>query len=160
VGFYKGKESILESQLKEYLSTKVPEYMIPVAFIRIEEFPKTGNGKIDRKELEELAKRSMSQQEQTGLAKRLPETKEEKEMAKIWKAVLSCEEPGATDNFFSHGGNSLKAIQLVNQINDTYQLQLSIQQVFEHATIEKLAALVLETVPENNAAEDTEDGEI
>lgn len=89
-------------------------------------------------------------------SKKEPITAEERKLAIIWQRVLEGENVSVYDNFFSCGGNSLKAIQLVNEINKDFQKQIAINELFENSTIEKLAKLLTTSTDELESDEQEE----
>ncbi len=136
-----------QNELREFLHSRLPEYMIPAAFISLNEIPLTANGKINYAALPTPTKFG----EPKNVIK--PRTDTEKTLAKIWTEVL--EEPsfGIEDNFFALGGHSLKAMQIVVRIRDTFGLELSLKTVFESPTIEKLAEKIDFTKREKPASQ-------
>ena len=124
--------------LRQYLRGKLPEYMVPNAFVMLEKFPLTPNGKIDRKALPSP----------TGLRPELesayvaPRTEMERTIAAIWQAVLRLEKVGIHDNFFEVGGYSLLATQVISRINKAFQVDLSLRSFFEDPTIAGLSQTI------------------
>ncbi|PHS03509.1 MAG: non-ribosomal peptide synthetase, partial [Blastopirellula sp.] len=134
VGYVVAKESGLEhSLLREHLAQRLPDYMLPAAFVLLEALPLTPNGKLDRKALPapEFASKS----------KRSPQTPQEEILAGLFAEVLKLEEVGVEDNFFELGGDSISSIQLVSRARKA-GLTLSPRDVFKHQTIEALARIV------------------
>jgi len=125
------KQTPSVSVLRQYLKEKLPEYMVPNAFMILEKVPLTPNGKIDRKALPSP----------TGLRPELesayvaPRTEIERTIAAIWQAVLRLEKVGIHDNFFEVGGTSLLATQVISRINKAFQVDLSLRSFFEDPTI-------------------------
>jgi amino acid adenylation domain-containing protein len=123
------------SQLRNWLSGRIPEYMIPSFFIKLEEMPLTGNGKIDRKALPSPE----------GFRPKLsctfvaPRTDMEKIIAGIWKEVLKTELAGVEDNFFDLGGSSLDIIQMGNKLQDITGKEIPVVTLFSNPTIAALA---------------------
>jgi len=120
--------------LRSYLGGKLPEYMIPSRFFRIDKMPLTANGKIDTKAL--LSVEGEGLKHDTGFA--LPQTENEVLLAGIWKAVLGREEIGVLDNYFALGGDSIKLIQILSRLNQQH-LKLEVRHFFETPTIRALA---------------------
>ncbi|WP_416778066.1 amino acid adenylation domain-containing protein [Xenorhabdus budapestensis] len=119
--------------LIEHLSGRLPEYMIPASFTRIESVPLTLNGKLDRRALPEP----------TWGSKRgyvAPRTELETQLCAIWRKVLGVERVGIEDNFFRIGGNSIMAIKLAAAIRRTLSVDLPLIQLFELKTVAQLAA--------------------
>ena len=128
----------LVPQVREFVQQKLPDYMMPSAFVLLNTLPLTPNGKIDRRALPtpDIATRNIS----TGFV--LPRTPIEAQLAQIWSEVLGIERIGVKDNFFELGGHSLLATQVVSRINSAFGLDLSIQMMFESPTIAGIAAYV------------------
>ncbi|MGN6712764.1 MAG: amino acid adenylation domain-containing protein [Anaerocolumna jejuensis] len=107
--------------------------MIPEQFAQIEEIPVTSNGKTDRRKL-----LSIQSNLGTGSVFEEPSSEEEEKMLAVWKKVLRKESISINDNFFSLGGQSLKAILLISEISQVFGKELSIEKVFKNATIKEL----------------------
>ena len=123
------------SVLREHLKQKLPEYMVPAAFVFLEKFSLTASGKIDRKALPvpevhrpELGDRYVA-----------PQTDLERTLARIWSKVLRLERVGVHDNFFELGGDSILGIQTIS-LARLEGLRLTPALLFTHPTISKLAA--------------------
>ena len=132
----------LSRSLRANLSQKLPDYMIPSAFVALEALPLTPNGKIDRRALPAPDMSAMSPQE-TFVP---PRTPTETTLAHIWSEVLKIEPAcpsgygiGIHDNFFDLGGHSLLATQVVSRVQEAFQLDLPIRALFESPTIMALA---------------------
>lgn len=123
------------SELREYLKIKVPEYMVPAAFVVLDKFPLTNNGKVDRKALPapELSRLD------AGKNFVAPRTDAEKALAEIWQEVLRVERVGVHDNFFELGGDSILTIQIIARARQT-GLALTPKQLFKTPTVAELAA--------------------
>ncbi|MEG7378138.1 amino acid adenylation domain-containing protein [Bacillus subtilis] len=132
-----GDESLKTLQLKQQLLNKLPAYMIPAYFIRVEEIPLTANGKIDRKALP-----APDGNMPTGTEYVAPETLIEKQLSEIWKDVLAHSNLGIKDNFFDVGGHSLKVLQLIHQINAVMGIKLHYHAVYDSPTIETMASAI------------------
>ncbi|MGB3204689.1 MAG: amino acid adenylation domain-containing protein, partial [Crinalium sp.] len=118
------------ADLRAFLKDKLPEYMIPSAFVMLESFPLTPNGKIDRKALpaHNLSKLDL----QTNFV--APRTLAEEKLAEIWSQVLGVAEVGIYDNFFELGGHSLLATQIIAQIRSAFQVDLPLRSLFKSPT--------------------------
>lgn len=125
------------ADLRNYVAAKLPDYMVPSAFVTMEALPLTANGKIDRKNLPipDLAKLRAD----SFIA---PRTPTEKFLAETWSDVLSLERVGIRDNFFELGGHSLLAIRIFSRIDKKYHQQLPLGTLFRAPTIEQLAKLL------------------
>ena len=126
------------SELRRHLKEQLPEYMIPSAFVMVEEMPRTANGKVDRRALPE-PERASAELESLYLA---PRTPVEEELAGIWSRLLGLVRVGVNDNFFDLGGHSLLATQIVSRVRETFGLELPLRVLFESPTVAGLAARV------------------
>lgn len=121
-------------QLRRFLQEKLPEYMIPSAFVVIETLPLSPNGKLDRQALPKPAKRQNEASEFVA-----PSTAMETTLAQIWCEILDIDRVGVKDNFFDLGGTSILAFQVATQVRDKLKLDLKTVKLFEHPTIAALA---------------------
>lgn len=128
-------------ELRNFLRTQLPEYMIPAAFIVLDALPLTRNGKIDRRALPQLDQ-SRSQSQAIYVA---PRDHLEKQLANVWQKVLAVEEVGIRDNFFDLGGHSLLAARLFAQIENRFGTKLPLATLFQAPTIERLVQVLHET---------------
>jgi amino acid adenylation domain-containing protein len=126
------------AELRGYLKTKLPEYMIPSAFVSLDKFPLTPNGKIDRAALPapEHTRRDLT------VLYVPPRTSIEKTLTDIWADVLAVCPVGIDDDFFELGGHSLKATQIVSRIRDAFEIELPLHRIFAAPTIAELAEVV------------------
>jgi len=125
----------LVPQLRTYLQEKLPEYMVPGAFVTLPTLPLTPNGKVDRQALPAPGL-SRSALESVYVA---PRTAIEEQLAKIWAEVLGVESVSIHDNFFNLGGHSLLVTQLVFRVRETFQVELPLRHLFEMPTLADLA---------------------
>ncbi|BAY35556.1 amino acid adenylation (plasmid) [Nostoc carneum NIES-2107] len=125
------------TELRRFLGEKLPDYMIPAAFIMLDALPVTANGKLDKKSLPNPS------QDRPNLEKSFvpPHTLHEKILARIWSEVLGIEQVGIYDNFFELGGDSIRSIQVVAKAQER-GLRFSVAQVFQHQTIYKLLTAI------------------
>jgi amino acid adenylation domain-containing protein/non-ribosomal peptide synthase protein (TIGR01720 family) len=130
-------EDIDTEKTREYLNQYLPGYMIPEYFIRLDRFPLTASGKIDKKALPDP-----DSSYTVGKGFEAPQTNMEKALTNIWQTVLGVEKVGRHDNFFSLGGNSIKGIQVVNQVQEWFEETMHVSVLFEAPTVEKLAAVL------------------
>ncbi|MBW4647611.1 MAG: amino acid adenylation domain-containing protein [Kastovskya adunca ATA6-11-RM4] len=122
--------------LRQFLKEKLPEYMVPSAFVVLESLPLTPNGKVDRRALP--APDWLQQpREKVFIA---PRTPTQLTLAKIWAEVLHLERVGIDDNFFDLGGDSLLAVRLVEQIHQQFQQELPLSTLFLNPTVAALAS--------------------
>ena len=132
------------SNLRGYLQEKLPEYMVPSAFVTLESLPLTPNGKLDRHALPQKCDRVS---EETAFTE--PQTPTEKELAQIWMAVLELEKVGTNESFFDIGGHSLMAMQLVSRVRMRFGVELPLYDFYAAPTIQNLAELVEEEILAN-----------
>jgi amino acid adenylation domain-containing protein len=128
-------EGITVGELRSYLKERIPEYMIPAAFVMLEALPLTANGKVDRRALP-AAEASRVEMAEAFVA---PRTPVEEMVAGMWSEVLGVERVGVHDNFFELGGHSLLATQLTSRIRETFQVELPLRFLFEGPTVAQLA---------------------
>ena len=129
-------ESLTSSQLRQFLKQKLPEYMVPSAFVLLENLPLTPNGKIDRRA---LPAPDISQLKSTKTFVE-PGTLTEQQLAEIWREVLGIKIVGIQDNFFELGGHSLLATQALSRIRQNLKVELPLRSLFEASTIEELGS--------------------
>lgn len=118
----------------EQVAQLLPEAMRPTAWQRIERLPLTGNGKLDRRALPQVAARTASTEHVP------PAAGVESRIADVWAALLKRERIGRDDNFFALGGNSLLIIQAHGQLKRMFETELSVLDLFKYPTVAKLAA--------------------
>ncbi|MFS0553782.1 amino acid adenylation domain-containing protein [Brevibacillus sp. 179-C9.3 HS] len=128
---------ISNEELRAYLSRTLPEYMIPSFFVNLERIPVTPNGKTDRRALPIPDGNAF-----TGTAYLAPTTELEQKMAAIWENVLGVSRVGIQDNFFTLGGHSLKAIQLISHMQKECKTDVPLRVLFERPTIQAIAKYV------------------
>jgi amino acid adenylation domain-containing protein len=129
-------------ELRRLLQEKLPDYMIPSAFVFLDALPLTPNGKIDRKALP-APDRTRSDREETLVA---PSTLTEEALSEIWREVLRLDRVGVRDNFFELGGHSLLMTQVISRVREAFQIELPIRRFFESPTIADLAAVIEESL--------------
>lgn len=120
--------------LRQYLSQSLPDYMLPSAFVLLEKFPLTPNGKVDRKA---LPAPRIVRQELVELS-----TETEKILAKLWKKLLGLEQVNTNDNFFEVGGHSLLSMRLINEIVSTFSIEMNVKTLFENPKLRDLAQII------------------
>ncbi|MFI3156482.1 MAG: amino acid adenylation domain-containing protein [Methylococcaceae bacterium] len=123
--------------LREHLKTALPDYMLPTAFVFVENMPLSANGKIDRKSL--LA---IDAEVTVKTQPALPVTPTEKKLAELWAELLKIKLPDSCDDFFDLGGHSLLAIELVFVVQKTFNTELMLVDIFEHPTLTEQAKLI------------------
>ncbi|KQO32137.1 hypothetical protein ASF10_21410 [Flavobacterium sp. Leaf82] len=131
------KDAINKTELRDYLATKLPEYMVPGFFVELDAIPLTANGKIFRRGLPEVKEQDVIKKEYSA-----PRNKTEQQLANIWEEVLSVDQIGLNDNFFELGGNSLKLISLSNKYRQVFNADIAISKLYKNADITKHIKLI------------------
>ncbi|KAF9985817.1 hypothetical protein BGZ75_002488, partial [Mortierella antarctica] len=124
----------LVRKLREYLSGSLPEYMIPSAFVRLDAFPLTNNGKIDRRALPDPERDSVVTCDYVA-----PQGEHEIALAKMWSDLLKVERVGRHDNFFTLGGHSLLAVRMINIVRSSLGVDMKLHILFSTPTVAGLA---------------------
>ncbi|MDQ1355258.1 MAG: hypothetical protein QG657_5568 [Acidobacteriota bacterium] len=148
--FIVSESEISVSELREYLSKYLPDYMVPSYFSKIEKMPITPSGKIDRKSFH-----SFNAFLQPGAEFAEPADEIEEKIADIWKAILKLDKVGIYDNFFALGGNSLQIVALNNRLKKIFQKDIPVVKMFTYPTIHSLTNY-LKQEEANNTISDKE----
>ncbi len=122
--------------LREFLLVTLPDFMIPAVFVFLDDFPRTPNGKVDRKKLPEPG----SERPELASTFAAPTSAAQETLAGIWADVLGLEAVGVDDNFFELGGDSILSIQIVSRAKQA-GLKVTPLQLFENQTVASLAAV-------------------
>ncbi|MCB0747244.1 MAG: amino acid adenylation domain-containing protein, partial [Ignavibacteriae bacterium] len=148
VGIVRLKENkVFETQIiKEQLSLRLPDYMIPGVIIQIEKIPLTNSGKIDRKSLAKwINQKSFSTNEYVA-----PSNDYEVKLVRIWEDLLDVTKIGINDNFFELGGHSLLVTQLITRVKEKFNKEISVKSIFESPTIFEISELIQYSSDINN----------
>lgn len=139
-------------ELREHLSEKLPEYMIPSHFVKLDKMPLSANGKVDRKVLPEP-------DDSIGLGTEYeaPQNELQQRLVEMWEEVLGKQKIGIKDNFFELGGDSIKAIQIASRLN-RYNFKVEVRDILTNPTIEELCSYV--TVSFRKAEQGVIQGEV
>jgi amino acid adenylation domain-containing protein len=129
------------SHLRAHVAATLPDYMVPSAFVLLDQLPLTSNGKLDRKALPASQSILIG-----GTGHVAPRTETESVLARIWSEVLGVERIGVEDNFFELGGDSLRRLRLTSRINAAFDIELTPRDVQTEGTIAALAELVEEKI--------------
>ncbi|NEP72550.1 MAG: amino acid adenylation domain-containing protein [Okeania sp. SIO2G4] len=135
--FVPTKKQSSPNNLRQFLQEKLPDYAIPSAFVKLEFLPLTPNGKIDRKALPEPD--SIRQELENFVAPRNPT---EELLANIWSQLLKVEKIGIHDNFFSVGGNSLLATQVISRLRIAFKTEIPLKYLFDFPTVGELSKAI------------------
>ncbi|OKH78302.1 peptide synthetase [Mycobacterium sp. SWH-M3] len=130
-----GAERVEIDRIRARVTAALPEYMIPAAYVELDEIPITTHGKIDRRALPEPEIKSANEF-------REPSTDTERDIATLFAELLDRDQVGADDSFFDLGGHSLLATKLVAAVRARCGVDVGVQDIFEHATVAGLAAHV------------------
>jgi acyl carrier protein len=122
-------------QLRSWLQERLPEYMVPSAFVALDEIPLTPNGKVDRKRLPKPVESTRQ-----SLPAVDPRNDIEERLVRIWSEVLGVHQVSVTDNFFDLGGHSLLLVRVHARARQELDSELAVIDLFRYPTIESLAA--------------------
>jgi amino acid adenylation domain-containing protein/non-ribosomal peptide synthase protein (TIGR01720 family) len=146
-----GKEgdSFSAGELRDYLCSKLPDYMVPSAFITLDRLPLTPSGKLDRRALPQSdgARPEFENQYVP------PRTPVEEAVASIWAEVLGLDRVGVHDDFFELGGHSLLATKVISKTRYIFKIELPLQTLFERPTVENLSLAIIANEPKPGQAE-------
>jgi amino acid adenylation domain-containing protein len=132
--YFASEKDFKVSHLRDYLAGKLPDYMIPAYFVKLETIPLTPNGKVDRKSLDAHGTKLG-----TGTGYIPPGNQTEKILTETWKRVLKLEKISIDDNFFDLGGNSMDVISLNDELKKTFQKNIPVTAIFNYLTIRSFA---------------------
>src|SRR5205823_10841456 len=119
-----------------HMRSRIPDYMVPNAFVFLDALPLNGNGKIDRGRL------PAADTERAHAARTAPRTATEHALAEIWREVLDVPDVASDDSFFDLGGHSMLAVRIVSRLRARFGIDLSIAALFHAPTVAGLAELV------------------
>src|SRR5262249_29148467 len=128
-----GEEAMDAEVLRAHLLTRVPDYMVPAAYVRLEALPLTPNGKLDRRALPEPKAGAHAVH-----SYQAPVGEIESTLARLWSEVLQLEQVGRHDNFFALGGHSMLAVRLIERMRRE-GLQADVRTLFTASTLAALA---------------------
>jgi amino acid adenylation domain-containing protein len=150
------EKTVSATKLREFLKSRLPEYMVPGHFVVLTRLPQTANGKIDRTALPAVEPGQVMPEQPYAT----PQTPIEKAIARIWSSVLHLERVGIHDNFFHLGGHSLLGTQVISRVRKAYHVDLPLRSIFTMPTIAEFSEAVedaviekLETLSEEEAEE-------
>ena len=131
--------SVSEGDMRNYLSDKLPDYMIPSKFIELSEFPLTPHGKIDKEALIEISKEIRKEKKDF----KKPENELEALLVEMWKDILELDDIGTDCNFFEYGGDSLKAAVFINTLQKKLGKVVWVVSLFDNQTIEEYSKYLI-----------------
>ncbi|WP_269744533.1 condensation domain-containing protein, partial [Stigmatella aurantiaca] len=128
-----GEEGLEGERLKGFLAERLPEYMVPSAYVVMEALPLTRNGKVDHKALPAPGKSEGEAEQHVA-----PRNQTEELVAGIWAELLGVDQVGIHDNFFDLGGHSLMSVKLLSRIRAIFDVELAVLDIFEQPTVARL----------------------
>ena len=141
VAYLVSSEPVSNHDLRRHLSQKLPDYMIPSAFVQLEAMPLTPNGKIDRRALPAPVGAVREASLGTFLP---PRNSTERQLVHIWQEILGVHSVGVRESFFNLGGHSLLAVRVMALIQQHFEVNLPLATLFQNPTIEQLAIRLTE----------------
>jgi len=147
------QRSALAAELRDFLKARLPDYMLPAAFVTLEALPLTPNGKVDHRALPKPdGQRSEAEASYTA-----PHSAIERAIAATWQAVLHVELVGVDDNFFDLGGSSLHTVQIQSRLRETLRTDIAIIDMFKYPTVRALARYISREEQEQPLFQDIQD---
>ncbi|QHE95541.1 amino acid adenylation domain-containing protein [Pseudomonas cannabina pv. alisalensis] len=131
------KQAITAQTLRTALQARLPEYMVPAAYVKLSEWPLTPNGKLDRRALPTPGDDAYASGDYEA-----PAGKVERALADIWQELLGIDRAGRHDHFFELGGHSLLAMRLISLVRQRLNVELRLAELFAHPQLEALACVV------------------
>ena len=144
VAYYVSKTEIPGAEMRRYLKSKLPDYMIPGIYKRMDSLPLTSNGKVDKRSLQNLNEAQLAM-ENPYVA---PRNEIEELLEAIWAEVMQLKKVGVHDNFIALGGHSLAAIRITTQINEELHLNFPLNVIFDLPTIAEYSTHIENTLVE------------
>jgi acyl carrier protein len=146
-------EEVGAGELREYLKQRLPDYMLPAAFVQMTALPLTHNGKVDRRALPD-PESVRPELKEVYIA---PRNELERTIAAIWREMLRLEKVGIHDNFFDLGGHSLLMVQTHGKLQQALGREIAVIQMFQYPTISMLAEHLSRAESEQTSFETSED---
>nr|WP_255457727.1 amino acid adenylation domain-containing protein [Rhodanobacter sp. K2T2] len=130
-------QTVSAASLRDHLAARLPEYMVPSAFVSVERWPLTRNGKLDRRALPAPDERAFANRDYEP-----PRGAVETAIASLWSELLGVERIGRNDHFFELGGHSLSVVQLMVKVRKRFAIELAMRDMFANPTLRAFAILV------------------
>ncbi|MEI2430263.1 amino acid adenylation domain-containing protein [Lysobacter yananisis] len=131
-------DEVLAASLRAYLSERLPDYMRPAAYVRVDALPLTAHGKLDRRALPAPGGDHFAR-----AAYQPPRPGEESRLAELWRELLDVQRIGRHDDFFELGGHSLRAVQLAARLDEAFGVRVPVRELFAHPRLDEMAALLI-----------------
>ncbi len=144
-----GQGTTSASELREFLRSRLPDYMVPSRFVELDSVPLTPNGKVDRAALPAWHAAGADKDSFS-----MPRTAIEQRICDVWRKVLGADSVGMEDNFFDVGGDSLQLIEVHSELEKLFPVKISITDLFSYTTIDALARHLADKKPEGLAFAD------
>ena len=135
--YYITNKKIEAKELRTFMEAKLPNYMIPAYFVKVDEFPSMPNGKVNKNELLKIDIFKDDNKKNI-----VPRNNMEEILSILWSKALKRKNINITDDFFEIGGHSLLAIKIITNLNEEQNLEIPISTMFEHPTIQELAKYI------------------
>jgi amino acid adenylation domain-containing protein len=142
--------------LRESLKQKLPDYMVPAAFVEVESIPLTTNGKVDRSALPQPQPMNFGIDEANFV---VAGNSIEEVLTGIWSQILQLDQVGVEDNFFDLGGNSLLGLRVIAQIQERFELKVSVVRLYQYSTIRSMAQYLAKSINDNRETAKSRDKE-
>jgi acyl carrier protein len=143
------KARIEKEELRSHLRSRLPDFMVPSAFVMLDALPLTPNGKVDQRSLPAPEQTMLDEAEHSYVAPRNPT---EEVLAGLWSQVLRRDRAGVEENFFESGGDSLLATQVISRVRTAFKIELPLYYLFEAPTVAGLAARIDAAMSEGRAS--------
>ncbi|MCU0288822.1 MAG: thioesterase domain-containing protein, partial [Acidobacteria bacterium] len=135
--FYVSKTNVPELQTREFLFSRLPDYMVPPYIMRLQSIPLLPNGKIDSKELKIIAQRFQEEVQYVA-----PRNATEAKLVNLWAGILKKEKIGIYDHFFQLGGQSLEILTLASEIKKVFDVEMTLAQLFNQPQVKEMAEYI------------------
>ncbi|HEU4884412.1 MAG TPA: amino acid adenylation domain-containing protein [Longimicrobium sp.] len=139
IAWYTGGEAVDPAELRAHLAGRLPDYMVPAAFVRMDAFPLTPSVKLDRKALPDPEGDAYAVREYEA-----PVDETEEALAEIWAEVLRVERVGRRDDFFALGGHSLSAVRVVSRVRQELGVDVALREIFAQPVLKDFAEAILD----------------
>jgi acyl carrier protein len=139
VAYVVGSDAAGADVLRAHLGERLPEYMVPAAYVCMEALPRTTSGKLDRKALSAPEGDAYAAREYEA-----PADETEEALAGIWAEVLRAERVGRHDNFFELGGHSLLAVQVISRVRAAFEVKVALVDLFTRPVLKDFAQQILD----------------
>ena len=154
--FTSNSENFKIGEFKEYLESKIPYYMIPAKFIKIQTIPLTPNGKVDRKMLESYSDEEEYINNEVNFKDVELLTETENKIIDIWKEVLNINNINVESNFFEIGGHSVSVLKAASRLKETFKIDIPIKDLFANKKVKELGEYIDKIILENTKIDKNE----